>query len=267
VAGKPKQKIRKEAIMATQTQKDIWSQEELDKAWLEYINRQPFSYDPAEDPAYHRYRDRYVTEGRLAMEDTVGKVTALTGGYGNSYAQTAGQQSYQQYLKRLGDVLPELYGNAYDRYQAEGEALYKEIRMRQEQLDRLAQEEAEANSGSGGSSGGGGSGYSSGGYTKAEIMAAQQLVGATADGIWGPESTAKAARYGFTSLKSVIENGLTLSYDYVKKAMKKQLGHDLGVISEYDFLVARNNDGGPEKYLKYKDYRAYLLDVLQQIYA
>lgn len=256
--------------MATQTQKDLWSQEELDKAWLEYLNRQPFSYDPEGDPAYQNYRDRYVTAGKLAMEDTVGKVTALTGGYGNSYAQTAGQQTYQQYLKQLGNVLPELYDNAHDRYQAEGEALYKEILLRQEQLDRLArEEEAAAGSGSSGSTGSTGSSGSTANskYTKAEIMAAQQLVGAQADGIWGPESTSKAALYGFTTLKDVIENGLTLSYDYVKKTMKKQLGHDIGIITEYDFLVARNNDGGPEQYLKYKDYRAYLLDVLRQIYA
>ena len=56
----------------------------------------------------------------------MGKAAALTGGYGNTYAQTAGQQSYEAYMQQLGSVIPELYDRAYDRYTAEGEALYKE---------------------------------------------------------------------------------------------------------------------------------------------
>ena len=61
------------------------------------------------------------------MEDTVGMASTLTGGYGNSYAQTAGQQTYNAYLQQLSSLMPELYGAAYDRYRAEGEALYNEI--------------------------------------------------------------------------------------------------------------------------------------------
>ena len=57
----------------------------------------------------------------------MGMASTLTGGYGNSYAQTAGQQTYNAYLQQLAGVMPELYGAAYDRYRAEGEDLYNEI--------------------------------------------------------------------------------------------------------------------------------------------
>ncbi len=94
--------------------------------WENWVNREKFSYEPENDPHYKQYREQYMNLGRLAMEDTVGKLTALTGGYGNSYAQTAGQQSYEAYLQKLNGVIPDLYDKAYDRYTAEGEALYKE---------------------------------------------------------------------------------------------------------------------------------------------
>ncbi len=95
-------------------------------AWEKWVNREPFSYDPEKDSLYQHYKEQYLNLGRLAMEDTVGKAATLTGGYGNSYAQTAGQQSYEAYMQQLAGVIPELYDRAYDRYTAEGEAMYKE---------------------------------------------------------------------------------------------------------------------------------------------
>ena len=57
------------------------------------------------------------------MRDSMGQSAALTGGYGSSYAQSVGQQQYNEYLRSLGEVLPELYGLAWQRYSAEGEQL------------------------------------------------------------------------------------------------------------------------------------------------
>ena len=112
----------------------------LDQAWENYLKREAFAYDPAKDPLYRQYEQKYTQLGRLAMEDTVGAASALTGGYANSYAQTAGQQAYNSYMQRLGDVLPTLYADAYDRYRAEGEALYDEVVLRQEQRRQAYQE-------------------------------------------------------------------------------------------------------------------------------
>mgnify|MGYP003293856606 CR=1 FL=1 len=59
----------------------------------------------------------------MAMEDTMGQAAKMTGGYGNSYAQMAGQQAYQGYLQGLNDRVPELYQLALDRYNQQGQDL------------------------------------------------------------------------------------------------------------------------------------------------
>ena len=99
--------------------------------------RAPFRWDAGADPMYRDYRDRYVQEGRLAMRDSMGRAAALTGGYGSSYSQSVGQQSFDTYLRRLGEVIPTLYGMAYERWKDEGEAL----RQRLEGLERQEQRE------------------------------------------------------------------------------------------------------------------------------
>lgn len=86
-------------------------------------NRQKFSYDVNADALYQQYKDKYINQGRLAMADTVGQASALTGGYGNSYAVTAGNQAYQSYLQNLNDVVPQLYELAYNKYNQEGQDL------------------------------------------------------------------------------------------------------------------------------------------------
>ena len=92
----------------------------------ELLNQQAgrsFSYDLASDPLYQQYKSQYTAQGRLAMLDTLGQAAALTGGYGSSYGQMAGQQAYGEYLSKLGQVVPELYELAYDRYTQQGEDL------------------------------------------------------------------------------------------------------------------------------------------------
>lgn len=89
----------------------------------EINNRQAFSYDPAEDATYQRYAAIYSRQGKAAMEDTMGQTAALTGGYGSSFAQNAGQQAYHKYLQELSELVPELEKNAWNRYTQQGEAL------------------------------------------------------------------------------------------------------------------------------------------------
>lgn len=99
------------------------SDAELDALYAAITGRQPFRYRAQDDPLYRSYADRYIQNGRLAMRDSMGQGAALTGGYGSSYAQSVGQQQYNEYLRSLGEVLPELYGLAWQRYSAEGEQL------------------------------------------------------------------------------------------------------------------------------------------------
>lgn len=85
------------------------------------LNREDFSYDLNGDALYKQYKDQYALGGKMAMMDTMGQAAALTGGYGNSYASTVGNQAYQSYMQGLNDKIPELYQLAYDSYRQEGQ--------------------------------------------------------------------------------------------------------------------------------------------------
>ena len=89
----------------------------------QYENRDPFSYDFNSDALYNQYKDQYIQQGQMAMMDTMGQAAAMTGGYGNSYAQTVGQQAYNQQLGQLNNIMPELYQMAYDQYNQQGQDL------------------------------------------------------------------------------------------------------------------------------------------------
>lgn len=102
---------------------------QLSQLYDRIMNREKFSYDLNGDALYQQYKDRYQNLGRQAMMDTMGNATALTGGYGSSYATTAGNQAYQQYLQQLNDIVPELYQQAYNRYTQEGNDLLNQYNM------------------------------------------------------------------------------------------------------------------------------------------
>lgn len=87
------------------------------------INRKEFNYDFNADPLYQNYKDQYTKLGNEAAQNAVANASALTGGYGNSYAATAGAQANQQYLTALNNVIPSLYNNALNQYNAEGNRL------------------------------------------------------------------------------------------------------------------------------------------------
>lgn len=110
-----------------QSHQDSWDTDLMSKAKLEaydaWKNRADFSYDVNGDALYQQYKDQYINQGRLAMMDTMGQAATMTGGYGNSYAATVGNQAYQGYLQKLNEVVPELYNMAYNMYQQEGEDL------------------------------------------------------------------------------------------------------------------------------------------------
>lgn len=97
--------------------------QQLNDLYNQIMNRDPFSYDINADALYQQYKDQFTLQGQNAMRDTMGQAAALTGGYGSSYASTAGNQAYQSYLQQLNEVVPELYAQAYQRYVQEGQDL------------------------------------------------------------------------------------------------------------------------------------------------
>ena len=91
-------------------------QDQANTALKEYLNYGPFEYDVNADKLYQQAVDLYTERGRLASEDAMGQAAALTGGYGNSYAATAGSQAYQQYMQELSAMAPEFEQRAYEKY-------------------------------------------------------------------------------------------------------------------------------------------------------
>lgn len=94
------------------------------------LGRKEFSYGSEElmnDSLYQMYRDNYMRQGDLAMRDTMGNAAALTGGYGSTYAQAAGQQAYDNYLANLNDMALQFADRAYQRYQDETADRYNQL--------------------------------------------------------------------------------------------------------------------------------------------
>lgn len=104
-------------------------QGQLDDTINKILNREEFSYDLNGDALYQQYKDKYIQQGKLAMQDTMGQAAAMTGGYGNSFAQSVGQQAYAAQLQNLNDIVPELQQMAYDKYRQEGQDLYQQYAM------------------------------------------------------------------------------------------------------------------------------------------
>lgn len=109
--------------------------------WLQSVlgdikNFKDFSYDINGDALYQQYKDKYIQQGKMAKTDTMGQAAAMTGGYGNSYAQSVGQQAYQGQLQNLNDIVPELYQMALDKYSMDKQNLYDQYSLLMSEFER-----------------------------------------------------------------------------------------------------------------------------------
>lgn len=86
-------------------------------------NRKAFSYDLADDQLFQQAKQQYQAMGKTAMADTIGQASAMTGGYGNSYATTAGAQAYNNYLQQLNNSIGDYYAMALSAYNGETDRL------------------------------------------------------------------------------------------------------------------------------------------------
>lgn len=84
------------------------------------LNRPAFSYDAESDPLYQQYKTQYQREGERSMKNTLGEVSARTGGLASSYAVAAAQDANNYYNAQLADKIPELQQLAYSMYLDEG---------------------------------------------------------------------------------------------------------------------------------------------------
>ena len=102
-------------------------QDPIDQLLYDIFNRDRFSYDYTQDPIYQQYEQAYTRNGQRAMQDTIGQISARTGGLASSWAQSAGQQSYNNFMGELSDKIPELWEMAYSMYMDEGDEMRKDL--------------------------------------------------------------------------------------------------------------------------------------------
>lgn len=82
----------------------------------EVINPDAFSYDMENDPVWGSYKKAAAREGERAVANALTQASVGTGGVPSSYAVTAATQAGNYYASQLGDMVPTLYQDAYNRY-------------------------------------------------------------------------------------------------------------------------------------------------------
>lgn len=107
--------------------------DDLNRMIEEFNNRKAFDYQLNTDQLFLNAREQYMQQGQKAMRDAMGAAATMTGGYGNSYASQVGNQAYQQYLQELNNSIPEFYGSALDKYNAEGQQMLDKINLKDAQ--------------------------------------------------------------------------------------------------------------------------------------
>ena len=125
------------------TEADVWLSNQLQKIQSgktsysddvrnmmdKILNREKFSYDVDKDPLFQQALASAMNSGKTAMQDTIGQASALTGGYGSTYATSVGNQAYNSYIEDAYDNLPEYYQMARESYHMEGDEMYRKLGM------------------------------------------------------------------------------------------------------------------------------------------
>ena len=65
--------------------------------------------DWTQSDQYKALADRYGVQGQMTMQDVLGQISSRTGGLASSYATTAAQQQYNEYMSQLEEVARQMY--------------------------------------------------------------------------------------------------------------------------------------------------------------
>jgi hypothetical protein len=103
--------------------------ESLNNLLNDFMNREDFEYDVDKDQMFQQALASAMGSGKVAMQDTIGQASALTGGYGSTYATTAGNQAYNSFIEDAYNNLPEYYNMALAAYEAEGQQMVQQYQM------------------------------------------------------------------------------------------------------------------------------------------
>lgn len=82
-----------------------------------------FSYDYTQDPVYQQYRRSYEQKAQRAGENAQANAAVLGGGYGSSWAATAGANAYDYQMSGLDEVINRLYSQALSEYNDETDTM------------------------------------------------------------------------------------------------------------------------------------------------
>lgn len=102
-------------------------QPQLDSIYSQIMNGEKFKFNVNDSILYRNMKDQYSALGKMAMKDTMGQAASMTGGYGSSYSQTAGQQSYQNYIQQLNEQMPSIYQMELNQYNSQRQDLYNQL--------------------------------------------------------------------------------------------------------------------------------------------
>ena len=70
-------------------------------------------------PLFQMYQSMYMGNAQKAMKGAIADSALLTGGYGNSFGQVAGQQAYADVMDDFYAAIPSLFSAAYSVYDSE----------------------------------------------------------------------------------------------------------------------------------------------------
>lgn len=94
---------------------------------MQQMNNRKIGYNYQNDPTYQQYKRQYETSARRAGENAQANAAAVSGGYGSSWATTAGEDAYANAMSGLDDVANSLYGQALDSFVDEQNDMYTQL--------------------------------------------------------------------------------------------------------------------------------------------
>lgn len=94
------------------------TQAALKSALGDIQNYGDFKYDLNADLLYQNAVDNHMLQGQKAMMDTNAAAAALSGGYGNSWAASVGNQAYQDYITQANNMIPQFQQMALNTWQS-----------------------------------------------------------------------------------------------------------------------------------------------------
>lgn len=122
----------------------------LDDDWRDYTDQQArdllaMSYeDWLNGDQYQALADRFSLHGRRSMDDLLGQLSSRTGGLASSYAVTAAQQQYNDYMAQLEEVARQMYSgdrsDMFDNVQLAQGLADRDYSRYQDSLDRYYQD-------------------------------------------------------------------------------------------------------------------------------